>query len=213
MDKIRNLLVLIITFAGFIPILSQERGKASYYSKNLNGAMMSSGLRYHSDSMFCAHKRHPFGTLLKVVCLNNGKSVVVKVTDRGPFGRGRIIDLSYGAAKELGILSAGVATVEISVYREEKGVPFKIERSAELPELDFEIAEDSHSLLPVWMNPQRRNRLLKDMQQIEKIKSAIHPAAEKEYKNVKIQSGRPKQTAGKKPAVHKNIPHKASRRH
>ena len=80
-----------------------ERGKATYYSKSITGALTSSGERLHHDSLTCAHRTYPFGTMLKVTNLKNGKSVVVRVTDRGPFARGRIIDLSWRVAKEIGI--------------------------------------------------------------------------------------------------------------
>ena len=77
---------------------------------------MANGMRYHKDSMICAHRTHPFGTLLKVTNLKNNKTVVVKVTDRGPFARGRVIDLSWGAAEKLGFIAAGLAKVKVEVY-------------------------------------------------------------------------------------------------
>lgn len=72
---------------------------------------MSDGTRYHRDSLTCAHNRYPLGTMLKVTNIKNGKSVVVKVTDR--CGTRRIIDLSYAAAKQLGMISAGLAMVRV----------------------------------------------------------------------------------------------------
>ena len=98
-----------------------QRGKATYYSKRATGARTSSGERLHHDSLTCAHRTYPFGTKLQVTNLQNGRSVVVRVTDRGPFARGRIIDLSWRAAKELGILTQGVAMVE--VVRADDGTP------------------------------------------------------------------------------------------
>lgn len=68
-----------------------QRGKATYYSKRATGARTSSGERVHHDSLTCAHRTYPFGTKLKVTNPANGKSVIVKVTDRGPFARGRIM--------------------------------------------------------------------------------------------------------------------------
>jgi rare lipoprotein A len=67
----------------------------------------------HHDSLTCAHRTFPFGTLLQVTNPANGRVVVVRVNDRGPYVRGRIIDLSWGAARELGILSQGIATVTV----------------------------------------------------------------------------------------------------
>lgn len=81
----------------------------------------------------------PSGTLLRVTNERNGKQVVVRVTDRGPHGRGRIIDLSYRAARELGILAQGVAVVRVERVHTSK-IPFKPEKET-LPELDFEVTE------------------------------------------------------------------------
>ncbi len=116
-----------------------QKGKATYYSRKSTGRKTASGERLHHDSLTCAHRTYPFGTLLKVRNLGNGKEVVVKVTDRGPFSRGRVIDLSYRAAKELGMLAHGVSTVEVEVYHPE-GVPFRLP-DYEMPETDFSISE------------------------------------------------------------------------
>lgn len=118
-----------------------QKGKASYYSKRATGARTASGVKMHHDSLVCAHRTHAFGTLLKVKNLANGKEVIVKVVDRGPYGRGRIIDLSYEAAKQLGMLSQGVGTVEVIVYHPEEGIPFK-PVEYEMPEMDFSVVED-----------------------------------------------------------------------
>ena len=90
-----------------------QTGNASYYSNNLKGRKTSDGSRYHPDSMTCAHKSLPFGTLLLVTNPKNGNRVILKVTDRGPHSRNRLIDVSYGAARELDIISAGIAKVVI----------------------------------------------------------------------------------------------------
>ena len=93
-----------------------QKGIASYYGKRATGRLTSSGERLHHDSMTCAHRTHPFGTLLRVHNPANDSTVIVKVNDRGPFGRGRIIDLSWGAARRLGILQQGIAPVTVEVY-------------------------------------------------------------------------------------------------
>ena len=85
----------------------KQHGKASFYSKRSTGARTASGQRLHHDSLTCAHRYYPFGTRLKVTNLSNNKSVIVKVIDRGPFGRGRIIDLSWAAAKAIGMIAQG----------------------------------------------------------------------------------------------------------
>jgi len=106
----------IILFWVFTTAIAQESGYASFYNKNLHGRRTTNGERYHNDSLTCAHKTYPFGTMLLVVNPKNNRYVVVKVTDRGPHTRNRMIDLSYKAASELGIVSAGVAKVEVSVF-------------------------------------------------------------------------------------------------
>ena len=113
---LRGLLFIIFHLSFSLAIGQTQRGIASYYGKRATGRLTSSGERLHHDSMTCAHRTHPFGTLLKVFNPHNKRSVVVKVNDRGPFGRGRIIDLSWGAAQQLGILRRGIAKVEVTVY-------------------------------------------------------------------------------------------------
>jgi rare lipoprotein A len=90
-----------------------ETWVASYYGGRFNGRRTASGEVFNQFALTCAHKTLPFQTLLKVTNPNNGKFVLVRVNDRGPFHHGRDIDLSYGAAKELGMISAGVMKVEV----------------------------------------------------------------------------------------------------
>ena len=120
MTHLRYVLFVAFTIMGFISLHAQQRGKASFYSRQATGARTSSGERLHHRDFTCAHRTHPFGTLLKVKNLSNGKEVVVRVNDRGPFGRGRIVDLSWGAAKALGMLSQGVVAVEVTPVGKKK---------------------------------------------------------------------------------------------
>lgn len=127
-----------------------QEGKATFYSKRATGSRTSSGEKLHHDSLTCAHRTFPFGTMLRVTNPSNGKSVVVKVTDRGPFARGRIIDLSWRAAKELDILTRGVAMVIVQPENTTI-VPFKPQETTVLPELDFESTEEEvYPLSPSW---------------------------------------------------------------
>lgn len=135
---------------------TQQTGKASFYSKRATGARTSNGERLHHDSLTCAHKTHPFGTLLKVTNPSNGKEVVVRVTDRGPFKRGRIIDLSWGAAKELGMLTQGVAMVKVEVV-EKLHVPYKPDPLS-LPELDFEYTDNLAFSGASWLKPEVQHK-------------------------------------------------------
>ncbi len=118
---------------------NRQKGKASFYSRRANGARTSSGIRLNNDSLVCAHKSHPFGTLLLVKNPANGKEVIVKVIDRGPHIKGRIIDLSYEAARRLGIIAAGVAMVEVSVYNPDLHIPMRPTEES-IPELELEIS-------------------------------------------------------------------------
>lgn len=138
----KNLLIALILFIGFTPMAAQTlRGKASYYSKRATGAQSASGERIHHDSLTCAHRTYPFGTLLKVTNLSNGKEVVVRVTDRGPFRRGRIVDLSYTAAEALGMLSQGIAMVQVERI-EDITMPYRPNNSGLLlPDIRYDVAD------------------------------------------------------------------------
>ena len=105
------ILLLLITFSF---LNAQEIGNATFYNKKMKGHHTSDGGKYHPDSLTCAHLTYPLGTLLKVRNPKNEKEVIVKVTDRGPHSRRLIIDLSYRAAKELDIVRAGIAQVELT---------------------------------------------------------------------------------------------------
>ncbi len=127
------------------------QGRASYYSDVLHGRKMSNGDPYHRDSMTCAHLKLPFGTMLKVRNLMNDKVVIVKVTDRGPYAKRFILDLSRAAARELGILRKGHAPVEISLYTPAK-VPFLLEEpEIHIPELDLQIRTLAEYTEPLWL--------------------------------------------------------------
>jgi rare lipoprotein A len=92
-----------------------EQGIASTYSMKLMGHTTASGAVLDRDGMTAAHKKLPFGTRLLVTNKRNGRKVVVTVTDRGPYKKGRIIDLSPAAASQLGMRRAGLATVDIRI--------------------------------------------------------------------------------------------------
>ena len=91
------------------------RGRASWYGSYFQGKRTTSGERYNRFKYTCAHKTLPFGTRLRVTNVKNGKSVVVRVSDRGPFRHARILDLSEIAARPLGITECGAATVVAEV--------------------------------------------------------------------------------------------------
>jgi len=90
-----------------------ETGLASFYSETYNGKKTANGEIYNSSELTAAHKKLPFGTKVKVTNLSNGKTVKVRVNDRGPFVAGRIIDLTRKAAKKIDMINDGVVKVKI----------------------------------------------------------------------------------------------------
>ncbi|NEP01285.1 MAG: septal ring lytic transglycosylase RlpA family protein [Symploca sp. SIO2E9] len=96
---------------------SQMSGIASWYGPGLHGRRSASGERFNQHAMTAAHRSLPFGTHVRVTNLNNGRSVVVRINDRGPFTRGRVIDLSAAAAGVLRMKQAGTAPVQVEIVR------------------------------------------------------------------------------------------------
>jgi rare lipoprotein A len=95
----------------------QESGKASYYAMKYQNRKTASGERLNQGSKTAAHRKLPFGTIVKVTNIENSKSVMVKINDRGPFVKGRIIDLTRSAFKSIGDLDLGVINVKIEVKK------------------------------------------------------------------------------------------------
>jgi rare lipoprotein A len=93
-------------------------GQASWYGPGFHGRLTANGETYNQDGISAAHRSLPFDTLLLVTRVDTGESVVVRVNDRGPYVGGRILDLSKGAARELGILDVGVAVVRLEILEE-----------------------------------------------------------------------------------------------
>lgn len=91
------------------------RGMASWYGAQFDGRRTANGERYDMHKLTAAHPTLPFGTLVQVTNVENGRQVVVRINDRGPFGRRRVIDLSYAAARELRMVGPGTAQVELAV--------------------------------------------------------------------------------------------------
>lgn len=98
-----------------VPPGTSATGKASFYGDEFDGKPTASGETFDPDGLTCAHREYPFGTKLKVTSLKTGKSTQVLVNDRGPHVAGRILDLSHGAAKEIGLDVEGVGEVAIEV--------------------------------------------------------------------------------------------------
>jgi rare lipoprotein A len=141
------------------------KGKATFYSKRATGSRTANGERLHHDSLTCAHRTFPFNTMLRVKNPANGREVVVRVTDRGPFIRGRIIDLSWRAAKELGIIAQGVAMVEVeNLGKAGKPIIMKNEEEDQeknrLPDFEFDITGAGYSFIDEWKERQQTTKKL-----------------------------------------------------
>lgn len=155
--------------------LRKVKGKASYYSDKLHGRKMSNGEIYHRDSMTCAHLHYPLGTLLRVRNPINDKEVFVRVTDRGPYSKRYIIDLSKAAAKELGFIRAGFCQVEITPIHPSR-IPYRPDATNEIPELHLEYMEISTYPEAAW---QQSENLKKKQPQKTKVKHLIIPKNKK----------------------------------
>ena len=116
------LLIILLTGCGCLNATAPRKGRsqvgmASWYGKKFHGRPTSSGEIFDMYKLTAAHKELPLGTRVRVTNLKNRKSVIVKVNDRGPFVKGRIIDLSYGAAKKIGMVEDGVTRVRVEIVR------------------------------------------------------------------------------------------------
>lgn len=119
----RKLLIAVFLILGaFSLTFAQEYGTASYYSDEFNGLETAYGVKYNKNELTASHKTHPLGTLLKVSRLDNKKSVTVKVIDKGPWIKGRIVDLSRKAAEAIDLISDGVADVKVEVVGKNNAV-------------------------------------------------------------------------------------------
>jgi rare lipoprotein A len=120
----------------YTPIVNKEprkeRGMASWYGRKFQGQKTSSGEPYDMFAMTAAHKTFPIPSYARVTNVENGKSVVVRINDRGPFHSNRIIDLSYAAAKKIGILAKGSGMVEVE--RVFAGMPAQPQVAAKVPQ-------------------------------------------------------------------------------
>lgn len=96
-------------------LLGPSEGIATYYSLRVNGHPTASGEIFNNEKLIAAHKTLPFGTYVRVTALWNNKSVIVRIIDRGPYGKGRVIDLSQAAAKKLQLIGRGIGKVKLEV--------------------------------------------------------------------------------------------------
>jgi rare lipoprotein A len=98
-----------------------QTGIASWYGQDYHGSQTANGEIYDMESMTAAHKRLPFNTVVGVKNLENGKNAIVRINNRGPYVEGRVIDLSRKAAREIGIITVGLADVELYLIKKGEG--------------------------------------------------------------------------------------------
>ena len=120
-------------------------GTASFYAKKFEGRRTSSGQRYRATEHTAAHRTYPFGTLLEITNQDNGLKTVVRINDRGPHAKTRLIDLSYSAAKDLGLVNSGIADVLLKVI--------SLGKETDVEEYEDELEEtktDTDSIFPTF---------------------------------------------------------------
>lgn len=181
--KVKSLVVILPLLAAFSTFvfaqrLQPQKGNASYYADYFHGRTMSNGQKYHRDSMTCAHLYYPLGTWLRVRNITNGKEVVVRVTDRGPYSRKFVIDLSRAAARQLDIIHYGWRPVEITPFTPGH-VPFILAPQREKPVLNLGFSDDEDDLAPYWQEDSiylSRHRLSRTQiaVHIDTLKAAVH---------------------------------------
>lgn len=163
-------------------------GYASFYHDKFEGRTTSNGEKFRQKKMTCAHRTLPFGTMVKVTNLSNQKSVVVRVNDRGPYAKGRIIDLSKAAARELDFIRAGVAKVEVEVVAETITDTVVAVSGEDTLDYSYEIV-DSFGLLPNGFSIQVGNFAHKDNME-RMVKQLKREAAGPVYVWLKSEGGK-----------------------
>lgn len=101
----------------------KDRGVASWYGKEFHGKLAANGEVFDMTAYTAAHRKLPLGSLVRVINLENGKAVQVRINDRGPYVIGRMLDLSHAAARELGMVEAGTTVVQMEVVGDHRAVP------------------------------------------------------------------------------------------
>ena len=122
LKKIVTLLTLLVTLFFTTNVMAKTKvnqhkthGEASYYADFHHGKKTANGERFNMHALTAAHRTLPLGSKIKVTNLNNGKEVVLRVNDRGPYAKGRVLDVSLAAAKKLDMIKTGTAKVSIQI--------------------------------------------------------------------------------------------------
>lgn len=170
----------------------KEKGIASWYGKKFHGHRTSSGETYNMYSMTAAHKTLPLPTYVRVTHLENGRSVIVKVNDRGPFHDNRIIDLSYSAAKKLGVTAKGTGAVEVTAinaetFQQQQAYQAKFKRPSALSTYPTKNEYKLYLQVGAFISQQNANKLRKRLSRMFK-QQQIHSdfASDKNVYRVRI---------------------------
>ncbi len=169
----------------------QQEGRVSYYAVKFDGRKTASGERFSSQEMTAAHRKLPFNTMIKVTNPLNGRSCIVRINDRGPFTKGRMLDISKSAAEELGIVKAGSATVQLEVvgfdgkitdnHEEVVLVEEDNQKSNQLKERQLEKAKAATALEITERQQEIRRALKKKTEEAEQLASAENFKLDKSY--------------------------------
>lgn len=137
---------LAVPLAGGAAEKNVSHGKASWYGTTAHGKKTANGEIFSRYSLTAAHKTLPFGTVVRVHNLRNGRQILVRINDRGPFAKGRIVDVSRRAAEELNMITSGVANVAMEVISNRQGKPLNPENSFYLHLTDEDNASKARAL-------------------------------------------------------------------
>ncbi|WP_127844178.1 septal ring lytic transglycosylase RlpA family protein [Psychroflexus aestuariivivens] len=164
MKSLFSILILLICFSS----MSQtQSGKASFYADKFEGRETASGEIYRHAEATAAHRKLPFNTKVKVTNLNNNRSTIVRINDRGPFIRGRIIDLSKSVAEELGALESGIIEVTIEVLGKDSDLN---QVEIQKPEKELPVEKSNRKVTEIAQPENVNNQLQKKSSQAPVIK-------------------------------------------
>lgn len=206
MKNLLKVLFLNLLFTTSLIAQDEEFGLASYYSDLFHGKPTASGESYDKNKLSCAHKSHPFGTLLRVTRLDNNKSVQVKVTDRGPFISGRVVEVSRAAAESLGLISDGSTRVKVEVVKQETKPTEAIAEAPKAVDEKPKVTEEKPKPAEKEVAaPAKSGDESKEKQKVE-----TTTAKPKEVKEEKPASTEKSAAVNKKPAVKEEAKEKAA---
>lgn len=167
MNFTKTLFIILFSALGFVPSFSQGleykksfEGLASFYGKEFNGKTTANGDVFSNRYYTCAHRTLPFGTLIEIENPRNGKKVIVKVNDRGPYCGERVIDLSREAARKLGLIHHGVSDIKARILKKRRG--FDINTGSMATKRKWPEPTTSRSFHEmIFLNSARRNFVMK----------------------------------------------------